>query len=95
MIFAENILLCIAIPLVVSLFFTYGNIRRYMGAFLTGMGMCLVSAYIDGFLAVASGLGENDTAIFLSPVVEELMKLLPLMLFMVALETEDTMLSHL
>ncbi len=95
MIYAENILLCIAIPLIVSLFFIHGNVRRYMGAFLTGMGMCLISAYIDGFLSVATGTGENDTSIFLSPVVEELMKLLPLMLFMIMLEVEDTMLTML
>ena len=95
MIYAENILLCITIPLIVSLFFIHGNVRRYMEAFLTGMGMCLISAYIDGFLSVATGAGENDTAVFLSPVVEELMKLLPLLLFMIMFEAEDTMLTML
>ena len=79
MIFAENILLCIAIPLIVSLLFVKGEVRRYLTAFLVGMGVCLLSAYISGFLNLSSGMGENDTAIFLSPIVEELMKLLPLL----------------
>ena len=95
MIYAENILLCIALPLIVSLFFTRGNVRKYMGAFLIGMIMCLLSAYISGFVVVTSGAGENNTAVFLSPMVEELMKLLPLMLFMILLETEETMLMML
>ena len=95
MIYAENILLCIAIPLLVSLLFIRGDVRRYMGTFLIGMVMCLISAYINGFLAVATGAGENSTSIFLAPMVEELLKLLPLMLFMILLDAGDADLTML
>ena len=95
MIYAENILICIAIPLIVSLFFIHGNVRRYMGAFLTGMVMCLLSAYISSFLGGAFDVADNETAVFLSPMVEELMKLLPLMLAMLLLGVEDTALTTL
>ena len=44
MIYAENILLCIAIPLVISLLFVRGDVRRYTAAFLFGMGVCLIAA---------------------------------------------------
>ena len=95
MIYAENILICIAIPLIVSLFFIHGNVRRYMGAFLTGMTMCLLSAYISSFLGGAFDVADNEMAVFLSPMVEELMKLLPLMLAMLLLGVEDTALTTL
>lgn len=95
MIYAENILICIAIPLIVSLFFIHGNVKRYMGAFLTGMIMCLLSAYISSFLGGAFDAADNETAVFLSPMVEELMKLLPLMLAMLLLGVEDTALTTL
>lgn len=95
MIYAENILICIAIPLIVSLFFIHGNVRRYMGAFLTGMIMCLLSAYISSFLGGAFDVADNEMAVFLSPMVEELMKLLPLMLAMLLLGVEDTALTTL
>ena len=76
MIYAENILLCIAVPLLISLLFIRGEVRRYVAAFLLGMGVCLIAAYISGFLNLVTGMGENDTSVFLSPVVEELMKLM-------------------
>ena len=95
MIYAENILLCIAVPLLVALLFVRGDVRRFAGAFLLGMGVCLVSAYISGYLNLVTGMGENDTAIFVAPVVEELMKLLPLLLFLLLLDPEERSLTML
>ncbi|MBR4168543.1 MAG: PrsW family intramembrane metalloprotease [Lachnospiraceae bacterium] len=96
MIYAENILICIAIPLFVSLLFVRGEVRRYLAAFLFGMGVCLLAAYISSFLGDTVGMTENDTAVYLSPVVEELMKLLPLGFFTVMIapkERRQTMLA--
>ena len=95
MIYAENILLCIAVPLLVSLLLIRGDARRYVSAFLLGMGVCLIAAYISGFLNLMTGIGENDTAIFLSPVVEELMKLMPLLFFLTLFDPEDRTLTML
>ncbi len=95
MIYAENILLCIAIPLAVSLLFIRGEVRRYLAAFLLGMGVCLISAYISGFLNLATGMGDNDTSVFLSPVVEELMKLLPLLFFLFLFSPKERTLTTL
>ena len=95
MIYAENILLCIAVPLVISLFFVRGEVRRYVAAFLLGMGVCLIAAYISGFLNLATGMGEEDTSIFLSPIVEELMKLMPLLFFLTMFEPEARTLTML
>ena len=95
MIYAENILLCIAVPLLISLLFIRGDARRYVSAFLLGMGVCLIAAYISGFLNLVTGMGEENSAVFLSPMVEELMKLLPLLFFLVLFSPEDRQLSML
>ncbi len=95
MIYAENILLCIAIPLALSLLFVRGEVRHYLLAFLLGMAVCLIAAYISGFLNLVTGMGDNDTSVFLSPVVEELMKLMPLLFFLVMFDPEDQTLTML
>ena len=61
-IFAENIFLCITVPLLVSLFFTRGDVRRYVAAFFLGMGVCLVAAYVSSFLGMVAGMDANDTS---------------------------------
>ena len=89
MIYAENILICIAVPLLISLAFIQGSARRFAAAFLGGMGVCLLAAYISGFINVTSSMGAEDTAIYISPVVEECMKLLPLLFFLFLFTPQD------
>ena len=78
-VYSENILFCIAVPLIVVLFFIRGNARRFVLSFLVGMAVCLLSSYIGGFFGTAGEMDARETAIFISPIVEELMKLLPLL----------------
>ena len=78
MIYAENILICIAVPLILLLLFLRGRTRLFVGAFLAGMGVCLLSAYISGFISLAGTMGAENTAVYISPIIEELMKCLPL-----------------
>lgn len=97
MIYAENILICIAVPLFISLIFVKGNARHFVASFLVGMGVCLIAAYISGFTGLVSGLNENDTAIFISPVIEETLKFLPFLYILVlfAPENDDLLLCAL
>ena len=60
MIYAENVLICIAVPLAVSLLFTKGSARRCIASFLTGMIVCILSAYISGFFEETSGFSSED-----------------------------------
>ena len=89
MIYAENVLLCIAVPLVISMLFNGKIVRRFIISFLTGMIVCLLSAYISGYLAVATVYGAEDTSIFLSPIVEEIMKFLPVLFCLFVFEPSD------
>ena len=93
MIYSENILICMAIPLILSLFFIQGSARRFVFNFLIGMAACILGAYISGFINVATGGSVEETAIFISPVVEETMKFLPLLFYFFMFEPEDKELS--
>ena len=93
MIYAENIMICIAVPLILSLIFISGDARRFVSAFLLGMGTCLVAAYVSGYLNYVTGMGQNDTSIFISPVVEELIKVCSLLLFLILLEPKPKALA--
>ena len=73
---AENVLICIAVPFAISFVFTKGSARQLISAFLAGMVGCIFSAYIAGVIQVTSGYSPEDTSIFLSPIIEESMKLL-------------------
>ncbi|MCR5792198.1 MAG: PrsW family intramembrane metalloprotease [Lachnospiraceae bacterium] len=94
MIYAENILLCMIIPLVLTMFFLRGNANRFVLNFILGMVACLLGAYVSGFIDAASGIGTEDTAVFISPVVEEMMKFLPLLFYFVMFAPEDDKLTH-
>ncbi len=87
--YAENILICIAIPLFIALFFIKGGAKRFLFAFLIGMGVCLLSAYIGGFLESVSGMSSEDTSVFISPVTEEIMKFLPVLVYLFLFEPGD------
>ena len=94
MIYSENILICMAIPLLLTLFFLRGDLRQFVLNFVFGMATCLLGAYVSGFVDVASGLGADDTAVFISPVVEEGMKFLPLLFYFLMFEPDDNGLFH-
>lgn len=89
MIYAEHILICIAVPLLIVMAFIGGDARRFAAALLAGMGVCLLAAYISSYINALTGFGKTRTAVYISPVVEELMKFLPLLLYLSMLSPED------
>ena len=82
MIYSENILLCISIPLLLTAVYTRGAARRSLAAFLAGMLTCLLSSYISGYLTLLAGMDLNASAVYISPTAEEIMKLLPLLFYL-------------
>ena len=89
MIYAENILLCIAIPLLIVLIFLHGKTRLFAGSFLVSMCMCLIAAYVSGYISLISDMSVEDVQVFVSPVIEELFKFLPILFYLVLFEPED------
>lgn len=53
---------------------------------LCGNGACLLSAYINTFFAALYGADALAAAVEIAPVVEEVMKLLPLLFYLLVFE---------
>ena len=81
MTYIENIFLCLAIPMILSLFFIRGRSRSYTLFVTIGMGICLLSAYVNSFFMWLYGVDGTVAAIEITPVCEELLKLLPLLFY--------------
>ena len=81
MMYIENIFICLAIPLVLSLLFIRDRARTFTLFVTIGMGICLLSAYISSFFMRTYGIDAALAAIEITPVCEEIMKLLPLLLY--------------
>lgn len=86
MMYIENIFICIAVPLLLSLLFIEGDSRRYTFFVTTGMGMCMLSAYVSSFFMNYYGADAVQAAIEITPVCEEVMKLFPLIFYIMIFE---------
>ncbi len=93
MIYSEHILLCISIPLLLTVIYTRGSVRRSLGAFILGMVSCLLSSYISGYLTLLTEIGLNESAVYISPTVEEIVKLLPLLFYLLVFRPGDMTLA--
>ncbi|MBR5177310.1 MAG: PrsW family intramembrane metalloprotease [Lachnospiraceae bacterium] len=89
MIYSENILICIAIPLLIAIIFTKRSTRRFITSFILGMIICLISAYFSGFIKFVTGTSMDDTAVLYSPIVEEILKMLPILFYIVVFQQKD------
>lgn len=89
MIFAENILICIAVPMLIVIFFLRDNPRALVISFILGMILSLTSAYVGGFAAMVSDMSPEDVSVFISPVIEEAFKFLPLIMYLLMIEPAD------
>lgn len=88
MTYIENVFVCIAAPLVIA---TICMGKKYLWFFLfcfAGMGTCLLSAYINTFFAAIYGANSFNATAEIAPVVEEILKLLPLLFYLLVFEPE-------
>ena len=86
MTYIENIFLCLALPMLLSLLFTSGSPRRFTLFVVLGMATCLLSAYVSSFFMGRHQCSAVTTAIEIAPVCEEILKLLPLLLYFLIFE---------
>ena len=88
MTYIENIFICMASPLLVAALCTgKRQLRPFLFCF-AGMLMCMLSAYINTFLASAYQADALAATVEIAPVVEEMMKLLPLAFYLLVFEPE-------
>lgn len=86
MTYIENVFICIAIPLILSLFFRNGKERRFTLFVIIGMGVCLLSAYVSSFFVGYYGANSVQAVVEITPVCEEVMKVLPLLFYIAVFE---------
>lgn len=84
--YIENIYICLAAPLIVAVLCLESYRRRIIIFMLSGMTMCLLSSYINTFLAAVYGLNALTASVEISPTVEEVMKLLPVIFYLLVFE---------
>ena len=88
MTYIENIFICISIPLILSLFFRSGKERRFTIFVITGMGICLLSAYVSSFFVGYYGANPVASVVEITPVCEEVIKVLPLLFYLEIFEPQ-------
>ena len=86
MTYIENVFLCIASPLLIATLCMGKRQRKFFLFCFAGMGACLLSAYINTFFAALYRADTFTTTTEIAPVVEEIMKLLPLLFFLAVFE---------
>ena len=94
MIYIENIFVCLAIPLALCMLFIGGRTRAFLLFMVAGMGVCLLSAYVNSFFMGYYGASATDAVVEITPVCEEVMKLLPLLFYILVFEPELRMLPE-
>ncbi len=86
MTYIENIFVCLAIPLMLCMLFIGGRTRTFMLFMTAGMSVCLLSAYVNTFFMGHYGVSTTVAVIEITPVCEEVMKLLPLLFYILVFE---------
>jgi len=89
MTYIENIFICMVSPLLVAALCMGRRQLRFFLFCIAGMGVCLLSAYINTFLAAVCRADALAATAEIAPVVEEMMKLLPLVFYLLVFEPES------
>lgn len=84
--YIENVFVCLAAPLLIALICTRGKGKRMMFFLLSGMAACLLSSYISTFIAAVQGADLLSASMEISPLVEEGMKLFPILFYLLIFE---------
>lgn len=84
--YIENIYVCLAAPFFIATLCLGKSHRRIMELILMGMTVCLLSSYISTFIASVQHMDTVAASISVAPVVEEIMKFLPVLFYLVVFE---------
>ena len=87
--YIENIYICLAAPLILAILCLRREGRRSIIFVLSGMTVCLLSAYVSAFFSGVTGTDLVTASHEIAPVVEETMKFLPLLFFLLVFEPDN------
>jgi len=86
MIYIENIFVCLVGTLIIAALIAKNKSHLIFLFIAIGMQTCLISAYINTFFARLYGADMLSAAIEIAPVCEEILKLLPLLFYILIFE---------
>ena len=88
--YIENIFICLAAPVLIAILCMHGRGRKRVLFLFGGMAACLVSSYISTYLAAAAGSDLSAASIEIAPLVEEIIKFLPVLFYLLVFEPGRT-----
>ena len=93
--YIENIFICIAAPLLVAALCSNNRKnRRVIIQLLGGVLSCLLSSYISTFLVGVYRSNTIMASVEITPAVEETMKLVPILFFMLVFEPDKETIAN-
>ena len=93
MTYVENFFVCVAAPLLIAMLFMGKKSYRFFLFTFAGMGACLLSAYLNTFFAQLYQADLMNASTQIAPVVEEIMKFLPLLFYLLIFDPESGKIS--
>lgn len=81
MIAIENFFFCLLAPILPALVFLKGEARRFNLFFVFGMTAALCSGFLNPILFELFQNQDNSGAIYIAPISEELLKALPILIY--------------
>lgn len=84
--YIENIYICLAAPLLLAIAYMRREGRGALIFLLTGMTCCLCSAYVSAYFTGVTGLSVIAASREISPAVEEVIKFLPILFYLLVFE---------
>ena len=83
-----SLFVCLFIPLAMSLLVLVGKSKQLFIFFLSGIFMCLFAGQINGLLAAVSNLDTYTLTTSVTPVVEEIVKIIPVIVLAFIIESD-------
>ena len=86
MVSVENVYVCLVAPILLTLFLLKNEARRFNLFFIIGMTVALTAGFINPLLFGLTEYSPADVTIYVSPISEEILKALPLLLYIIILK---------
>lgn len=85
----ENIFICLAAPFLIAAICSESNNKKNFLFIVLGFLCCIISAYLNTFFTILYGADTSLAVIEITPVVEETVKLLPLLFYIAVFEADN------
>lgn len=82
----ENIFICLTAPFLIAAIGSENDNRRNYVFIILGFLCCIISAYLNTFFTFLYNTNNSVAVIEITPVIEETVKLLPLLFYLVVFE---------